>query len=922
MTRLLKYIGFLLVALVGLVALAVVVINVIPADKYKQIISSGVTSATGREMTIEGELDISLSSSLAFKASGIKFANAAWGSGEQMVSDAAIEAEVPLWPLLKGIVEVTLLVDAPELLLETSKSGQGNWQFSDNPDKSKTAAEPAPAVDDSESGGGFPLRLRIRQVDIRGNLAYNDGQTGEQVMIKDFKLVGQPVDDRLTIDLGAAINDIPLALTGAIGNGDFLVNSRPAPVSFEGNFGAVLLAIEGTVGPLSTGINFDMKVKVNSDSLASFSPLTGQEFPDLGPLTVSGHLVGQENKYAVKNLNISFADKSLTVDATASIADLLTLKGLTLDAEIGTDQLGDLVQAEQLSSLGTVKLTTHIASAGANFSPLNVKAELKTDIGSAGLNASVADVMKLTGLDANVTISTPSLDSLNELLSQELPASEQVSIEGKISTKGGLSSPLQLDIGLKSDGITGRITGSVAQPLAADGIELGVLVKADSLQQMSKLIGTGMSGTEPVQLDGKILVAGKKYQLIDLNLETGLADVHGSASLQLPEEPGNRSQINAVLHLGQLDISGLQKAIREEEAELIADATDEVEPEDNDEQEEKVVREKLFPTDPLPWHFLRDFDADVEVTMDTLKTLQLSLEGMVAGITLNNGLLSVKPLKAKVGNGTFGGYVTLDARNSPAMLDAEIELSDATFRDFGGQVNFLVDLEGAGNTVAEIMAGLDGQLEFDVRNATLKRSVMTNFGTGLLSSLNPFAEQDENTELICAIVFFDIENGVADANKAIAAQMPDVTWFGSGEINLETEKIDFGMSPKARKGLVGVGGLAKLAHIGGTLTQPKVGFDSKEAAVKYGKYSAAVATGGLTLVVDTLFSRIKANKDICSAIIEKLDKVRAEDEQKRIDAGKKSEGQSEVQAEEESEGKSDNRKKKRKSTVLSGDSYL
>lgn len=272
-------------------------------------------------------------------------------------------------------------------------------------------------------------------------------------------------------------------------------------------------------------------------------------------------------------------------------------------------------------------------------------------------------------------------------------------------------------------------------------------------------------------------------------------------------------------------------------------------------------------------------DAKIEFTVESLTTLQLNLEDVVAGLTLDKGLLNLKPLQARVGDGTFGGSATLDARTSPATLMADIKLADATFRDFGGKVNFLVDVVGGGDSVAEIMAGLDGQLAFDVKDVTLKQSLMTGFGTGLLSSLNPFTKEEEDTELICAIILFDIENGIADANKKIAAQMTDVTWFGSGEINLETEEIDFGMNPKPRKGLgISLGSLAKLAHVGGTLAHPKVELDPTDAAVKYGKYTAAMATGGLTLVADLLFSKIKANKDVCTAIMEDLEEIQEADE--------------------------------------------
>jgi uncharacterized protein involved in outer membrane biogenesis len=271
-------------------------------------------------------------------------------------------------------------------------------------------------------------------------------------------------------------------------------------------------------------------------------------------------------------------------------------------------------------------------------------------------------------------------------------------------------------------------------------------------------------------------------------------------------------------------------------------------------------------------------DADIEVTLETLKTLELNLKNMQATITLDNGLLTLKPLQAEVGKGFFGGTATLDTRNSPAALGAEIELSNATFRDFGGKVNFLVDILGSGDSVAEIMAGLDGQLQLDVRDVKLKKTLMTGFGSGLLDSLNPFAKDEEDTELICAIILFDIKEGIADANKTIAAQMKDVTWFGSGEINLITEEIDFGMHSKSRKSLnVGLGSLAKLAQLGGTLAQPKVELDPKDVAVKYGKYTAAVATGGLTVLADLLYSKTKANKDVCTSILEELEKIQDAD---------------------------------------------
>ena len=1159
MARILKYIGIFLAVIAGLLLLVVAVINLVPGDKYKDLISSAVKSATGRDLEIEGDLDIRLFSTFGFKASGIKFTNADWGSRPHMVSDGDIEAEVALLPLLKGIIDVTLLVDASGLLLETHSSGQGNWEFvelvEDMAEKvteaAKTVEEIETSVQEAQSVGGFPLRLRIRQVVIQGNLTYLDGTSGEQTTAGNVKLIIKPAGDRLTVDLAGIFNDIPLALSGGFDNADFFVDNQTAPVSFNGHFGDAKLAVLGTAGPLAPTFDLDVSVNLNSDSVAAFSPLAGQELPDIGPLAISAHLVGKEGKYAVSELLATLEDETITADVKASIADLAALNGLNLEANVNTDQLTEIArtvgfqsefslpdsfhaevvaegslqdltvsrfQAEiqgqglsvdaaaqvknimtlegisadvsvntesldyiaeivqtELPPLGPLKAAFNITSTGEHFDRLEIKADLNGDIihadvigsiedpvnlkgvngninltvdsldwladylktelpplgsakasaditskgdtfeakeikvdlggdklhaevaGSVGdlltlkaidaridfgletlavlsgvaqtdlpplgplkasvviaskgdtfelkelqmdladdkiqakVAASVGDILKLVGINADINVSVDSLASLDDLVKQELPVSGPVTLEGKIDSKGGLEAPTHIDTVIKSDGIMASITGSIAEPLAAKGIELALNVEAESMQQVGRLTGAEFVSTEPMKLAAKLTSDKNSYQLAGLHLQVSELDVKGEAAFQQPVEPGDRPRVSAALHVGNLNYSKRQKAILEA-AEETGETPEKVEGEVKADDEGQ--KEKVFSSDPLPWGLLRKVDADIEVTVDTLKTLQLNLEQVIAEMRLDNGLLTLKPLQAKVGDGTFGGSATLDARKSPAALVADIELSDATFRDFGGTVNFLVDLEGSGNSVAEIMAGLDGQLQFDVRDATLKRSLMTGFGTGLLSSLNPFTEHDEDTELICAIILFDIEDGIADANKKIAAQMTDVTWFGSGDINLRTEEIDFGMNPKPRKGLVSIGNLANLVHLGGTLAQPKVQLDPKDVAVKYGKYTAAVATGGLTLLADIVFSKVQANQDVCSAILEELDEIQdadaKADEKAEVKTDVKTEARTEARAEvkperkikKKAEAKTKEKKSKRRSLFDSDDDYL
>lgn len=175
-------------------------------------------------------------------------------------------------------------------------------------------------------------------------------------------------------------------------------------------------------------------------------------------------------------------------------------------------------------------------------------------------------------------------------------------------------------------------------------------------------------------------------------------------------------------------------------------------------------------------------------------------------------------------------------------LDISIDFEDFFSPIFGGKFDLFVDLDGSGESIADLMGSLSGQLIAALNDVELEESRMTQFGAGLFQNMNPLGSSAVMLE--CAILRIDVDDGMADFTNKIAAQTTDVTWYGSGEINLKTEELDFGIHPKPRQKLSSLTdvGLAELIQIGGTLAEPKVGIDSKDVAVKYATYGAYIST--------------------------------------------------------------------------------
>ena len=94
-------------------------------------IERAVSEATGRELRIEGDLRPVWNWVYPrFRAEGVSFANAEWGSADYLLKAEAIEFSVNVLGLLRGklVLPEVALHDA-EVNLELDAEGRKNWEI-------------------------------------------------------------------------------------------------------------------------------------------------------------------------------------------------------------------------------------------------------------------------------------------------------------------------------------------------------------------------------------------------------------------------------------------------------------------------------------------------------------------------------------------------------------------------------------------------------------------------------------------------------------------------------------------------------------------------------------------------------------------------------------------------------------------------
>jgi len=271
--RILIAVGGLLLLLLGAVWIAVHTID------FKSLIGpiqARVRDATGRELRVDGNVDLKLSLEPKVVIEGVSLANAPWGKAPQMITARRVEAQVALLPLLHRDFQVrSFTLVEPVIALETDAKGNGNWQFSNAAPGAASPPGGAMAV-----GGLFVGDLSIQN----GTLTYRDGETGKltTVTIAELSLNARDPGSAVSARFRGSVDDIAVALEGDLGPLTSLAQRRwPYPVALKGQINGQQASVKTQVKVQEQTVNLDpLEVGVGKDTLAGeLSVVTGQARP-------------------------------------------------------------------------------------------------------------------------------------------------------------------------------------------------------------------------------------------------------------------------------------------------------------------------------------------------------------------------------------------------------------------------------------------------------------------------------------------------------------------------------------------------------------------------------------------------------------------------------------------------------------------
>jgi uncharacterized protein involved in outer membrane biogenesis len=236
-------------------------------------ISRAVTDATGRELTIQGELrPVWTWLHPRIRAEGVTFANAKWGKADYLLDAEVIEATISVLPLFIGkVVLPEVHLQNAALSLEQDAEGRKNWILKDEPEEQK-------------DGSRFVVKLLT--VD-NGRLRWEDGWRGHSILA-DLEM------DESGVQFSAEgeYNGMPLKAKGRMGHVlSIRDQSAPFPVKGEIRIGETAANLEGTLTGVVGFKGIDLQFeKLSGKSMDELYDIIGLAFPATSPYAVSGRL--------------------------------------------------------------------------------------------------------------------------------------------------------------------------------------------------------------------------------------------------------------------------------------------------------------------------------------------------------------------------------------------------------------------------------------------------------------------------------------------------------------------------------------------------------------------------------------------------------------------------------------------------------
>lgn len=398
--------------------------------------------------------------------------------------------------------------------------------------------------------------------------------------------------------------------------------------------------------------------------------------------------------------------------------------------------------------------------------------------------------------------------------------------------------PIQFDVHIGDTRIA--VVGTLSDPAHLAALDLRLWLQGRSMAQLYELTGVALPETPAYATDGRLIArlrGGGVYRYEDFTGRVGGSDLNGTLVFQdqSPRPLLTGSLVSNLLQFSDLGpiVGADSRASRRQRGDTTSQPAD------------RVLPVEEFRTDR--W---KTIDADVRFTgRRIVRSKALPINDLYVHVLLDNGVLTLDPLRFGVAGGSIAGTIHLDGSADPLTGRFQIAARHLRLRQLFptfapmqtsvGEINGDAALSAVGNSPARLAATSNGEAKLLINDGAISNTLLEAAGLNVANVVYNKVFGDKTTHIQCGATDLVFSNGVVEP-RVFALDTDDALVNVDGKVDLREEGLDLTVHPHT-KGFR-IFSLRSPLYVDGTFAKPKVGVDLPMLALRGG------AVVGLALI--------------------------------------------------------------------------
>jgi uncharacterized protein involved in outer membrane biogenesis len=384
--------------------------------------------------------------------------------------------------------------------------------------------------------------------------------------------------------------------------------------------------------------------------------------------------------------------------------------------------------------------------------------------------------------------------------------------------------------------------GSVKDLFGHRDIAGNIIVKGPSLGILGQLVGSPLPTTAPFSLQGRIEKEKDIWRAQVNKAEIGRSRLAARITYHPEAKPPH---LEGELTGSNLVLADLGPAFgtRNEEGKPLPGRPG-----------------RVIPDRPLDLPSLKNMTASITINLDRVdlgKAFAEPIQPFKASLSLEESKLGLAKVDARTARGRLSGDISVNAREKNPLWSSDLAWEGIRLQDwirgakgrekearegtdrppyFTGLLQGRAKLMGHGDSTAEVLGSLDGNITMFVKNGTLSHLAVEVMGLDVAQGLGLLVKGDENLPVRCAVMDLQAKDGVI-APRVALIDTPVTLVLADGSIDLAKESLDLRFTAKPKN--MSPFTVRSPIRVRGTLDEP-------EAAPESGPIAARVL-GGVAL---------------------------------------------------------------------------